>query len=328
MPPRRRLLTTLLLAALAGVVASAQNRRGGGRGEPPPDTPWNANESFGPIVYLEGGVAVNEDTVRNARETASHSTGTPEWGNRKGFEKDVFTFARLVFKTSPNYGDIYNYRGRLGWWVDYPDADLNFSYRLQQMTSIPTDPDGRVVRLGDPDLTDFPVIFTTHVENMRLSEREVEKLRAYLLNGGALFIADFWGTRSWDHFEGQMKRVLPGRGWTELQSDHPIFHCVFDLKGTIEDWQVPTMQFWNRGHDPRDPSTPPLQKRDRGPGSEHMHVRAWLDEKGRISIIAIHNSDIPDGWEREGEFSDYFHKFSEKIAYPMGVNIFFYLMTH
>jgi hypothetical protein len=42
----------------------------------------------------------------------------------------------------------------------------------------------------------------------------------------------------------------------------------------------------------------------------------------------IHNSDVPDGWEREGEDDRYFRTFSEKISYPLGVNIVFYLMTH
>ena len=59
-----------------------------------------------------------------------------------------------------------------------------------------------------------------------------------------------------------------------------------------------------------------------------MHVRTWLDDKGRIMVIAIHNSDVSDGWEREGEDDTYFHTFSEKIAYPLGINIVFYLMTH
>ena len=45
----------------------------------------------------EGGVPVNEDTVRTARETASHSTETPIWANPPAFAKDVFTFARVIF---------------------------------------------------------------------------------------------------------------------------------------------------------------------------------------------------------------------------------------
>jgi len=37
---------------------------------------------------------------------------------------------------------------------------------------------------------------------------------------------------------------------------------------------------------------------------------------------------VGDGWEREGESDYYFHNFSEKVAYPLGINIIFYAMTH
>jgi hypothetical protein len=92
------------------------------------------------------------------------------------------------------------------------------------------------------------------------------------------------------------------------------------------------MQFWNQNfdpanHNPEDPNSR-LSRVFRGEGSENMHVRAWFDDKGRIMTIAIHNSDVSDGWEREGENLDYFHTFSEKVAYPLGINIVFYLMTH
>jgi hypothetical protein len=47
--------------------------------------------------YGEGS-GIDENT-RTAREVASHSTGTPEWSNRPGFEKDVFTFARIRYSS-------------------------------------------------------------------------------------------------------------------------------------------------------------------------------------------------------------------------------------
>jgi hypothetical protein len=90
---------------------------------------------------------------------------------------------------------------------------------------------------------------------------------------------------------------------------------------------VPTIQFWNKDQDPDDPNSP-LQRVFRGEGSEEMHVRAVFDDRGRMMIFAILNSDISDGWEREGENELYFNKFSEKVAYPLGINIIFYLMSH
>ena len=62
--------------------------------------------------------------------------------------------------------------------------------------------------------------------------------------------------------------------------------------------------------------------------SQEMHVRAWLDDNKRILILATHNCDNGDGWEREGENQDYFHLFSERRAYPLAINALFYLMTH
>jgi hypothetical protein len=302
--------------ALGVGVGVAQFRRGGGDGD------WS-----GPIVRGEGGVIINEDTVQTARETASHSTGTPNWTNAPGFDKDVFTFARVMFKSGPSQGPGVSRGWRLGWWVDYPDADLNFSYRLQQLTSMKVNPDGRVLKLTDPQLTDYPFLFMEHPGYMELGEGEAGALRNYLLNGGALLVIDFWSTREWDGFDAQMKRVLPGRSWVDLPLSHPVFHQVFDLAGPMRMLQVPTIQFWNQDHDPRKANSR-IHRVDRGPGSEEMHVRAWLDDKQRIMALAVHNSDLSDGWEREGENDQYFHTFSEKIAYPLGINFVVYLMTH
>ena len=271
---------------------------------------------------------VNEDELRTARETDSHSSGTPNWTNAPGFEQDVFTFTRVIFQSDPR---LRSSRGRLrwlGWWVDYPDADLNFSYRLQQLTSVRTDPDARVLKLSDPMLHQYPLLYMEHAGYVRFSDDEVVALRNYVLSGGALFVNDFWGSEEWEGFAAEMTRVLPGRTWTDLTTDHPVFHCVFELRGPMSRFQVPTIQFWNPDHNPNDPHSPPLQRVYRGDGSEEMHVRALFDDRGRVMVIAIHNSDISDGWEREGENEDYFNQFSEKVAYPLGVNIIFYLMTH
>ena len=316
MDSRRKLAYVGVVLAFGVGLGFAQFQRGGGFGG-----------DSGPIIRGEGGTLINEATVQTAREVVSHSTGTPNWTNSPGFEKDVFTFVRVLFKSGPTEGRGFGRGWRLGWWVDFPDADLNFSYRLQQLTSMKVNPDGRVLRLTDPTLTDYPFLYMEHTGYMQLGDDETAILGNYLLNGGALLVIDFWSAREWDGFEAQMKCVLPGRTWVDLPLSHPVFHCVFDLAGPMRMLQVPTIQFWNRDHDPRDP-TSRIHRVDRGEGSDEMHVRAWLDDKQRIMAIAIHNSDVSDGWEREGEDDQYFHTYSEKIAYPLGINLIVYLMTH
>ncbi|MEY4687538.1 MAG: hypothetical protein RIR76_1561 [Verrucomicrobiota bacterium] len=294
----------------------------------PPGNEFDAPSSW---VRTEGSGMVDEANVRTAREVDSHSTGTPNWSNPPGFEKDVFTFARSVFKAGPTTSPSpVFHRGRsIGWWVDFPDADLNLSYRLQQLTSIRADPDGRVLRLTEPELHDYPFLYMTHPGYMQLRDPEVASLRKYLLAGGVIVVIDFWNSIELAGFTAQMKRVLPERSWTDLSLDHPLFTCVYDLKTqlkTLQTLQVPTMQFWNRARRDGDPNAP-LQI-DRGPDSDRLSVKAILDDRGHIMVIAFHNSDISDGWEREGENADYFAVFSEKVSYPLGVNLIFYLMTH
>ena len=56
--------------------------------------------------------------------------------------------------------------------------------------------------------------------------------------------------------------------------------------------------------------------------------RAVTDDEGRIMVFICHNTDLGDGWEREGENEWYFKEFSVKKAYPLGINIVTYAMTH
>ena len=315
----RRTFGFLTVAALALAIGLAQFT-------PRSSTLPERSGAFGKFVRIEGGAVINEDTVRTARETVPHSADTPNWTNAPGFGSDVFTFARVVFQS--DHASRPRWGRRLGWWVDYPDADLNLSYRLQELTSIKTDPDARVLKLTDPHLSHYPLIYIEHAGYMRLDDDEITALRKYLQNGGALFVNDFWSEEEWNGFVKEIKRVLPDREWTELTTEHPVFRCVYDLRGPMKNLQVPTMQFWNRYYDPANPQQEPQQTVYRGAGSEDMHVRAMFDERKRMMILVVHNSDISDGWEREGENEIYFNQYSERVAYPLGINIIAYLMTH
>jgi hypothetical protein len=320
-----RILILLGTIVLVAGLCAAQNWGGGRR--------MRGGGMFGGggIIYTEGGVPVNEDTVRTAREIASHSTGTPIWTNAPGFEKDVFTFTRIIYQ--PGYGPTYS-RTASGWgWItDFPDSDLNLSWRLQQMMSLKVDPDGRTIKLSDPALYNYPWIYMVEPGRLDLRDEEVPILRKYLLNGGVLMVDDFWGQKQWDTFDNQMKRVLPERNWTELDTNHPIFHCVFDIKRPLNKLQTPVS---SRGSESLNPASPNYgitweywHDDYTTEGAKDMHVRAWFDDKGRIMVIATHNCDNGDSWEREGEDDAFFHEFSEKRGYPLGVNIIFYLMTH
>jgi len=278
-----------------------------------------AQRSFGGRTGRGGGGYYGRDDVMRPRDEPSGSTGTPMWENSKSFEKDVWTFARIRY--SSGYGGGYGYYGRGGgnWHTDAPDSDLNLSYRLQQMTSMKVDPEGRYVHLTDPDLVDFPWIYIVEPGRLQFSEEEVVALRKYLLNGGFLMFDDFWGDSAWMNVEREMKRVFPERGFAELQLDHPVYHCVFEIKSK---GQCPNV------HVGEESQHTGITWENHDGDTRTVHHKAIHDDKGRMMVIATHNTDNGDGWEREGEYEYYFKNFSEKIAYPLGINIIFYAMTH
>jgi hypothetical protein len=292
------------------------------------------------FLYTEG-VTVDEDTVRTARETATHGGDSINWTNSTGFERDVWAFARIKYQYNHD-PDVSFTASPWGWITDYPDSDLNLSYRVQQMTSIKVDPDGRTLFLQDPGIFDYPWIYMVEPGRMRLRDEEVPILRKYLLNGGVLMVDDFWGKMQWDNFARQIARVFPGREFTELQTNHPLFHCVFDLNVPLNKLQTPNSALGKRSLRPGEDFGVTYEGYHDDYGYHHdrneygfgdkaahdMHVRALLDEKGRIMVIATHNCDNGDGWEREGEDDLFFHEFSEKRAFPLGINIIFYTMTH
>ncbi|MSU63827.1 MAG: DUF4159 domain-containing protein [Pedosphaera sp.] len=260
-------------------------------------------------IALAGGLVWAQ---RTAREAEQNSVPTPEWKNDPEFEKDTFTFARVKYSVDGRYGMGHT---RERWKIDFPDSDLNFSYRLQQMTSLKVDPNGRVIELTEKDLSDHPFIYIVEPGKLTFEDAEIPVLRSYLLNGGFLMVDDFWGDRDWYNFADQLKLVFPDKDPKDLALDHPVFHSIFDLD---EKPQVPGIEWGLRG----------MTYEQHGPGCEEVQYRGIFDDKGRLMVMICHNTDLGDGWEREGENETYFHRFSEKKAYPMGINIVFYAMTH
>ena len=236
----------------------------------------------------------------------------PEWALPQDFKQDCFTFVRIKYRSSVPEHSSY------AWWTDYPDADINFSWRLHQLTALAVDPQGKVIDITDPDLFNYPFAVMSGVPNITMDQDEISILRRYLNSGGFLMIDDFWGGENWDHFNDEViQRIYPGRAAIDLQLTHPIFHAVFELK---EQPQIPSVFF-------------AMRNRDTGITAEHPdgqtpHYRAVLDDKGRMVMLACHNTDVGDGWEEEGTDPWYFTEFSEKKAYPLGINILFYAMTH
>jgi hypothetical protein len=248
------------------------------------------------------------------RDWRSEGRGAvPTWPINPKFEKELFTFVRIKYE-SHGYG-----RGG-GWATDFRDSELNFSLRLQQLTTLKVNPEPIVLELTDPKLFDYPFIYIIEPGALMFRYEEVQALRKYLLNGGFLMVDDFWGDTEYDNFYREIKRVFPDREPEEVPLEHEIFHCVYDLK---EKPQLPSIDSAWAGRDSGVTWEPRYDSDTSVP-----HYRAIRDDANRIMVFICHNTDLGDGWEREGEDRWYFEEFSIKKAYPLGINIVTYAMTH
>lgn len=238
--------------------------------------------------------------------------GVPQWEIDENFKPDVFTFVRV------RYSDGYGGWGRRGgrWATDYPDSDYNFSLRLQQLTALKVNPDPVILELTDPALFDYPFLYMIEPGNLLFSEEEVLALRKYLTNGGFMMVDDFWGDDEWFNFLQEIKRVFPDREPQDVPLEHEIFQCVYPLD---EKPQVPSIhEFYGGGS----------FERRRGSDTSQANYKAIADDAGRLMVFICHNTDLGDGWEREGENHEYFEEYAVKKSYPLGINIVTYAMTH
>ena len=227
-----------------------------------------------------------------------------------------FNFCRAVFR-SGRYG-----RGG-GWGVDYPDADVNFSIRLSELTRTRVSFDDEhsprhfVVQLTDATIFHCPFLMMTEPGGLSLSDEEVANLRNYLLKGGFLWADDFWGQAAWASFEQEMRKVLPAAQFPlrEVSGNHPMLRMQFPLTGVK---QIPSINFWVGSGGGTS---------EWGPDSRMPEARTFVDQHDRVLVLATHNTDYGDSWEREAEDPDYFYNFSVH-GYAFGINVLLYAMTH
>ena len=200
---------------------------------------------------------------------------------------------------------------RPSWSVDFPKADRQFLIGLGKLTAIDLAGDEHPMRLDDPELRRFPILYAVEVGYMSLTEPERQGLRDYPLAGGFLIVDDFWGTWEWANFEHEIRAVLPEYPITDLPLDHPLLHVFYDLTEIV---QVPNV--W--------------QGRAGGPTWENdgytPALRGIADEDGRLLVAIVWNSDLGDAWEW-AEDPYYPLRFSN-FAYRLGVNLIVYGMSH
>ncbi len=272
--------------------------------------------AFAIALVLAAGVASAQEPWGGSRGWGGSRRFPPRPPSATSFDGG-FNFCRLMYTSDRSEA------GGSGWSTDYPDADINFSTRLGELTKTTVSrqqdgsPNHLTVRISDPLLFQCPFLSATDVGSAFVSEQDAATLRAYLLKGGYLWVDDFWGPYAWDNWVGQISKVLPPAQYPirDLGVDHPIRRTLFEFTDLP---QIPNIGFWRRSGG---------ETSERYELSREPHLRGIADEHGRLMVVMTHNTDISDAWEREGDDPQFFLNFSPQ-GYAVGLDVVLYGLTH
>jgi hypothetical protein len=218
----------------------------------------------------------------------------------------ILIYLLLIFAVSANSDDNLSksavklarvkYSGGGDWYND-PSAEVNLLKYVAAHTNINLAPVYEYVDLASDNLFLYPLVFLTGHGNLNFTSEEVKRLRAYLDNGGFLYIDDDYGLDKYVRHE--MKKVFPDKEFVELPFSHEIYHCHFDFPNGL----------------------PKIHKHDGKPPQGF-----GIFSNGRLCVFYTYETNISDGWP-----DPEVHKDSQEIrelAFKMGTNIIVYALTY
>jgi hypothetical protein len=184
-----------------------------------------------------------------------------------------------------------------GDWYNDPSAEVNLLRYFQEKTGIETVPNFEAVDLSSDNIFLHPVLFLTGHGTVNFSDREVRNLRAYLENGGFLYIDDDYGMDA--SIRKEMLKVFPEQKFTELPFSHGLYSSLFKFPSGVPK---------THEHDGKLPQ---------GFGLFH---------KGRLCVYYTYQSNPSDGWADKEVHNDSPEKRDEALRF--GVNILVWALTH
>ena len=137
------------------------------------------------------------------------------------FSDGAFTHCKMM------YTSVRGEANGIGWATDYPYAGINLMTRVARADQDADQPGQRTATRT----TGSCASPTTRCSTARsrwppTSARwgspttRSTRLREYLLKGGFLWVDDFWGTRAWQQWSAQIRRVLPEYPIVDVPADH------------------------------------------------------------------------------------------------------------
>ena len=263
------------------------------------------------LLLVVGVTALLEAQQRRGRRGGFYGVKRPEhitWNSD-------FTFCRLAYRRAYD-GDGGGLGRRL------PARRHEPAHPALRVDKTPVnfdesrEPNHVVIQATEPELFKCPFVMITEVGSTFFDEEEAKALRAYLEKGGFMWADDFWGSNAWNHWERELRKVLPASEYPiiDVPMNHSIFHTLVRREALSAD---SVDRLGVQRHDVR----AGLRQRDaptRAPSSMRRDASSSSSRTTR---------DFGDSYERESDDPTYFYNFSVE-GYAIGINILLYAMTH
>jgi len=217
----------------------------------------------------------------------------------------LFAFALGLAMPAPARAATYSafsvgrlkYGGGGDWYGDQTSLKNLLAGARDRLGLAVTGDEEEVVAPLEESLFRHPFVFMCGHGNVKFTPAEVERMRAYLSNGGFLWCDDDYGIDA--SFRRELKRIFPGGNLVELPFGHPIFHQKYDFPSGL----------------------PKIHEHDGGP------PRAFgLYHEGRLVVLYTFDTDLGDGLEDEGVHPDPPEK--REQALRMALNIVTYVLAN
>lgn len=243
---------------------------------------------------------------------------------------DGIVLCRLAFQSNRQEAE------GAGWGTDFPMASQNLTIRFSELTTAHIPPERRArppgyggttgagstvpvhwaVPVDSSDLFLCPFLLASDVGTMSITTTEALALRDYFEKGGMLWVDDYWGSASQRQWEGVLGQVLPGQWPYAPDWEHPVYNQHYQIRNHLQMSNVGS----RRGDDT-------WRASERGEDSPLTPLQLVNNSKGDVAIIMTHNSDVADGWERDGESEAYTLEYGFD-SYALGINVLLYALSH
>jgi len=202
--------------------------------------------------------------------------------------RDDFVFAQIIHD-----GD----------WDPDPSAVHNLLKFARDSSTLEVKFKRQNVRLTDPQVANYPLLYMTGHREFVWSNDEVAFLQRYLKAGGLLLADACCGRMSFDMgFRREISKVFPNAQLERIPLDHPIYHNLFDIQEV---------------------DYTPRVREDFGQLNAPELEGISID--GRLAVI-YSRFDLGNGWEQFPH--PYSYGLKDEAALKIGANAIVYAITH